>query len=71
MDAKLVWTDAKPTAPGWYWWRATSRTSPTMVYVKHRSFSDDRETLYVFNRGPLSEVPGQFAGPIPLPTEAK
>jgi hypothetical protein len=63
----LKWTSEKPTAPGWYWWREVE-ASDRFTAVIHWDASDSvfidgcRYSKETFN--------GQFAGPIPEPTDA-
>lgn len=74
--SRLVWTDAKPTVPGWYWWRndvdATAEDWQ-VVWIYTRVYRPNRGELSVSpNDGGgdlLSRFPGQFAGPIPPPVE--
>lgn len=64
-DAELTWTDAKPTVPGWYWWRRIDEK-----YDERTVFVDvvDGE-LKMRIRSFWQEPFGQFAGPIPVPAE--
>lgn len=74
--SQLTWTDAKPTVPGWYWWRdevdATAEDWQ-VVWIYARVYRPNRGELSVSpNDGGgdlLSRFPGQFAGPIPLPAD--
>lgn len=76
MDAKLVWTDAKPTVPGWYWWRPYAEApinewAVVEVWTKEVGRNKGELVTRKFGFGNLvSEWTGQFAGPIPQPTEA-
>lgn len=56
----------KPTEPGWYWFRSHIRPSiwwPYRVQQDSAEFwtKDDGEEV------PLSEMPGEWRGPIPTP----
>ena len=62
-NSPLVWTDAKPTVPGWYWYRD--------------ELGDHRELWgmlkypggeTIFDEG-FSHPLDEFAGPIPAPKE--
>lgn len=66
----MTWTDKKPTVPGWYWWRFNPiRRAHVMEISRQHVANDD-----VFTVGTavlfLDEVPGEWSGPIPLPTDA-
>lgn len=69
LEAGLPWTDAKPTVPGWYWYRddvSDHRESWAMLEYRND------ETVY--DEGfshPVDEFAGQFAGPIPHPEEPR
>jgi hypothetical protein len=55
----MKWTDDKPTVEGWYFWRINQRyRDPLHWYVKY--IEPD------MHNHPLN---GQYAGPIPEPTE--
>lgn len=65
-----AWSDARPSAPGWYWWRL--RELPELaeiVRVKHCGL----DTLYFEPVGrpaqAVHDCPGEFAGPIAEPDE--
>ena len=77
----LTWTTEKPQAPGRYWWRAAGFYVGDRIVQIIQSSPEHKRVgitydLYVsgdeaFLKGiPLSDIPGQWAGPIPLPTEA-
>lgn len=71
MDAKLVWTDAKPTVPGMWLWRFNKIASRITweLFVAIRDYSNG-EIVRVNENGKQSRWPdGQFAGPIPQPEE--
>lgn len=66
----LAWSDAKPTVPGWYWWRAPY-SQPEMILLFRTT---DSSPLVMDRRNGTYMTPdvGQFAGPIPPPAlEAK
>jgi len=64
---ELAWTDAKPTVPGWYWWRDSHWTEPIRVIEL-----DGRLGVPGVEVGDLDPLPeGQFAGPIPPPADAR
>ena len=73
--SQLVWSGAKPTREGWYWWRAhvdAPRDDWSLVDVWERQTGRDKGKLVTRNFGfgcVLSEWHGQFAGPIPPPTD--
>ena len=65
--AGLAWTDAKPTVPGWYWWKRSPDCAAEVIEV------DIGVRLFAAISGgcvPVADMFGQFAGPIPPPTEA-
>ncbi len=63
---QLVWTNTKPKASGWYWWRGLERdTEPLIVYV-------DEVGYFQWPDGASQEVgltKGEWAGPLELPAE--
>ena len=65
----MEWTTTKPSSPGWYWWRFSYLRKPTVMFIS----KDHIEHNDVFTEGTLvmflSEVPGEWAGPIAPPTE--
>jgi hypothetical protein len=62
------WTSKKPAAPGYYWYSGTGAERPGVYEVY-----ECRSVLYMqFGNSfspPVSELSGQFAGPIPEPKE--
>lgn len=66
----MNWTNERPTAAGWYWWRALEHED-----AKPCRLLDGGDLLY-FNaketwcRCPIRHLAGQFAGPIPEPRTA-
>ena len=65
-ERAVTWTSEKPTVPGWYFWKQQPRGHETVVRVFD---------TYVYWGGGLrtediSNVSGQWAGPIPAPEEA-
>ena len=60
LEAGLTWTDAKPTVPGWYWFRTDADCEPTVSYYDTKNW---------FGREWMAQLDGQFAGPIPTPKE--
>ena len=70
----MIWTNNKPTKPGWYWWRRTNGKHWTeRVAAKYRVVAHGG-TLWMlgFHKIPLSHDwldYGEWAGPIPLPEE--
>lgn len=73
----FTWTKAAPTVVGWYWVRFSPMAGygpiETIVPVSSRT-SCDGYTVFrcTYNSGdcPVSEVVGEWAGPIPMPAEA-
>lgn len=63
----MKWTDERPTKPGWYWWRSDTRTLMVVCYVE----MSERDGCVSFAYGEryrlLSEMKGQWAGPIMEP----
>lgn len=78
LEAGLPWTDAKPTVPGWYWHRYGPRDgdAPTVVEIAIHPKRAKLMTVWAAHSTDDTDdwtelLEGQFAGPIPLPTEAK
>lgn len=75
----MTWTTNKPTQPGWYWWRRYKKTKAYKVEVrKRRGVLRGDQWLEVWWNGEIvarfdspvpGPVPGDWAGPIPEPTE--
>lgn len=64
VDA-LVWTDEKPTVPGWYWWR-TDSLPPHIIAIGREG--TQWVVSFTAATGYSDRIPfGQFAGPIPEP----
>ncbi len=66
--SELKWTDEKPTAPGPYFYRENAQTRPVAFEV----YEWAARLMMRWPDGSESEVDredGQFAGPIPEPTE--
>lgn len=64
----MNWSSKKPTIPGWYWYR-NKRGEPKcveFVMIKHLGilFNDLRLPR------DLDSWPGEYAGPIPMPSES-
>lgn len=67
----LVWTDAKPTVPGWYWHRYGPRDGDAPT-VHELAFNESTGELGVDRGIEWCELfDGQFAGPIPQPEEPR
>jgi hypothetical protein len=68
----VTWTSAKPTVPGWYWFCVPARSPRKWVVEigvfdgKPYDMSHDPDT----EGDATDEVAGEWAGPIPEPTEA-
>jgi hypothetical protein len=61
--AELVWTNEKPTGPGWYWWRDDMHAA-CVVRV------DDDLLIFLYEEYLTpDELGGEFAGPIAEPRE--
>lgn len=60
----MKWTDMRPTKPGWYWFRGEPDLNAIIVWV-----ASDLETVLIPFRpiASVSEMPGQWAGPIMEP----
>lgn len=62
----------RPTEPGWYWFRVDEKSMWKMVEAYEVTAS---QTLWARNRGvssfvlPVSQMNGEWAGPIPQPGE--
>lgn len=71
----LVWSKQVPTEPGYYWWRDEDdhelvcvRQVMPGLKCEHREVDSDCRTVVGMFR--VSEVGGEWAGPIPEPQEA-
>lgn len=64
----LAWTDAKPTVPGWYWFKGPLQKTVKVVEIRTLCDEDDELVIgHPIRYMPLATCFGQFAGPIPLP----
>jgi len=70
----MEWTTERPKKPGWYWYRGSvfkSRIFWEMYEVDvdgYRIYTDENGcTKYTI----INELDGEWAGPIPEPTERK
>lgn len=66
----LEWTNEPPKVPGWYWFKTAYRTHIVSVEHDHRKVDD----LYICVGSVgiwMSNLHGQWAGPIPEPREPK
>lgn len=64
--AQPQWSDQPPTVPGWYWYRPPYNSKPAIIEVCNLRgvlLGDDTDI-------PISEWPGQWAGPIIPPDSA-
>lgn len=64
---RLGWTDEKPTVEGAYWFREEPEAAKSLVYIVSRRGLPWQEFIEENDGRKLSEVNGQFAGPIPQP----
>jgi len=62
----MTWTTARPSVPGFYWFRDAYVSRPFVTYL-------DREEFIIRNpmsgRNSILVWPGEWAGPIPVPEE--
>jgi hypothetical protein len=65
----MKWTPAKPTLPGWYWWR--TNTVITRRWVLQGIIHIDGDGYCRHEGEYVSKLDGQWAGPIPSPEEAQ
>ena len=66
----LVWTNEPPKGPGWYWFKTAYRIHIVSVEHDPRKVGD----LYICVGSVgiwMSNLHGQWAGPIPEPREPK
>ena len=61
----MNWTNEKPTKPGWYWYRERCDFTPWCAYFY---FLKGEITIRDSEKDGISTM-GQFAGPIPEPSE--
>ncbi len=79
----LTWTKDRPTSPGWYWFEADQSTAPELreggrsvcLVLDHQGElyarlgpTSDRKCRNGWHRP--SDLGGQWAGPIPEPTDS-
>jgi len=65
----MTYTDKKPTAPGYYWYRSKYLSNGVVISVLP---GFDGLSVFFFSDGReyrLKDCDGQFAGPIPKPVE--
>ena len=70
LPRTLTWTDEPPKVPGWYWFKTAYRIHIVSVEHDHRKVDD----LYICVGSVgiwMSNLHGQWAGPIPEPREPK
>jgi hypothetical protein len=66
--AVVKWTTAKPTVPGWYWYRRHPwKGKQPKVYVLE--FIDSYNGLTNSKFGLMRFLPGQWSGPLVPPEE--
>ena len=58
------WTREHPSVPGWYWWRQSRESDPSVVHL-----FVDYEGLWIADPGFVMRTGGEWAGPIPEPEE--
>lgn len=58
----MTWTTERPKAPGWYWYLCDGTPDPLIVFVD-KQLSVEQGGWFV------SELAGQFAGPLLPPGE--
>ena len=65
-----TWTEAKPTCPGWYWFKSPGIAEPRLLLVDHGRI----DTKLMADLGPpnnlvdVQRVQGLWAGPLLPPT---
>jgi len=59
-EAKYKWTTARPTVPGWYWWRA-NRTAAAQIIKVLDDFTAESMTGCSDH---VDEIGGEFQGPL-------
>ena len=62
----MRWTDTRPETDGWWWWRNGPRSHACVVCIT-------RGRVYWHNltgSDDLTEMYGQWAGPLPLPAQS-
>lgn len=64
----MEWTTDKPSKPGWYWWRTEGSVEITRVYIMVWNEAD-QEVRPWCSWGWIAQLEGEWAGPIPEPTE--
>mgnify|MGYP001619479552 CR=1 FL=1 len=67
---RAVWTDEKPTVPGWYWWRRKSTSQrKKIIHVLAKGRKPYLFYVYGLRYSSYRVFTGQWAGPIPAPEE--
>ena len=69
----LVWTKARPKAPGWYWYTQSDFSRPRIVQLMYRGLDTDRLTASFAGNEEnewVEDMVGWWAGPIHIPEEA-
>ena len=61
------WTKVKPTAPGWYWYRENTQDCPHVIEIV--DVCDELQTMHDTFDFKVSELHGEWAGPITPPEE--
>lgn len=65
-----TWTKDKPTQPGWYWYRSPRPTLVVVCYIEIGLRDNCVSFAYGERYQAMSEMEGEWAGPIPEPMEA-
>lgn len=64
-----VWTEERPTCPGWYWYKAPGIGEPRLILVDHGRI----DSQLMADLGPpnnlvdVNRIKGHWAGPIVPP----
>ena len=63
----MTWASAKPTTPGWYWYKESSLSPVSMIWI--RAQEHDIPLIMALDGwwGWLQSRDGQFAGPLDPP----
>ena len=65
----MKWTANKPDRTGWYWWRSGAPRIQLICYIEIGETDGCVSFAYGERYRQLSEMSGQWAGPIPMPEE--
>ena len=64
-DAIMNWTNKRPTAPGWYWYRKGEQEEKRLLKLGIVAFSDDMKAIWPSGRSEsIIKMSGEWSGPM-------